>query len=143
VKLHVDVRTVWRFGRTGERVLELSLLPLLDGIQQTGKLTLAARSAGVSHRHAWNLIGKGSDFFGAPLVLIERGRGTRLSALGAKLLWASKRAHARLEPELENLAAELASSLNGADASTPYCAFMPAMISASGSCASSPTRLAP
>jgi len=82
VKLHVDVRTEWRFGKAGGRELELSLLPLLDGIEQTGKLTLAARSAGVSHRHAWNLIEKGSDFFGAPLVMIERGRGTQLSALG-------------------------------------------------------------
>jgi molybdate transport repressor ModE-like protein len=119
VKVRVDVRTVWRFGKAGERELELSLLPLLDGIEQTGKLTHAARSAGVSHRHAWNLIERWSDFFGAPLVMIERGRGTQLSALGAKLLWAGKRAQARLEPELENLAAELASSLNGTDTSTP------------------------
>src|SRR4030095_4883580 len=29
--------------------------------------------------------------------MIERGRGTQLSALGAKLLWAGKRAQARLE----------------------------------------------
>src|SRR5262245_9834235 len=119
MKLKVDLGTVWRFGKAGERELELTLLTLLEGIEQTGKLTAASRSAGVSHRHAWNLIEKWSEFFGAPLVMIERGRGTRLSALGAKLLWAGRRAQARLEPELENLAAELARSLDGADGASP------------------------
>lgn len=112
-KLDIDIRPVWRF-RNAERELDLTLFALLDGIEQTGKLTAAARSAGLSHRHAWNLMEKWADFFGAPLVVIERGRGTQLSELGAKLLWAGKRAQARLEPELENLAAELASTLRDA-----------------------------
>ena len=116
----VDLRTVWRFRKAGHAELDLTLIDLLDGIEHSGKLTVAARAARISHRHAWNLIEKWSDFFGAPLVTIERGRGTQLSALGAKLLWAGKRAHARLGPELDNLAAELAQSLNDAvAASTP------------------------
>ena len=101
----VDLRTVWRFRKAGQSELDLTLLDLLDAIEHSGKLTVAARAARISHRHAWNLIGKWSDFFGAPLVTIERGRGTQLSALGAKLLWAGKRAQARLGPELDNLAA--------------------------------------
>ena len=109
----VDLRTVWRFRKAGQSELDLTFLDLLDAIEHSGKLTVAARAARISHRHAWNLIGKWSDFFGAPLVTIERGRGTQLSALGAKLLWAGKRAQARLGPELDNLAAELASTLNG------------------------------
>jgi len=101
----VDLRTVWRFRKAGQSELDLTFLDLLDAIEHSGKLTVAARAARISHRHAWNLIGKWSDFFGAPLVTIERGRGTQLSELGAKLLWAGKRAQARLGPELENLAA--------------------------------------
>src|SRR5262245_59221659 len=119
-KLNISIRPVWRFRNAGEQELDLTLFALLDAIEQTGKLTAAAKSAGVSHRHAWNLIEKWADFFGAPLVVIERGRGTQLSELGAKLLWAGKRAQARLAPELENLAAELASSLRDtAAASVP------------------------
>src|SRR5262245_59423533 len=110
--LDIDLRTVWRFRKMGGQELDLTLLALLDAIEQSGKLTVAARTAGMSHRHAWNLIDKWADFFGASLVTMERGRGTELSALGAKLLWAGKLAQARLAPELENLAAELASSLN-------------------------------
>jgi putative molybdopterin biosynthesis protein len=110
-KLDIDIRPVWRFRNAAERELDLTLFTLLEAIERTGKLTAAARSAGMSHRHAWNLIEKWAAFLGAPLVVIERGRGTQLSELGAKLLWAGKRAQARLEPELENLAAELASTL--------------------------------
>src|SRR5262245_56192311 len=109
--LSIALRPVWRFSGAGDRELDLTLLELLDGIERSGKLTVAARSAGVSHRHAWNLIEKWATFLGAPLVVIERGRGTQLSPLGAKVLWAGKLAQARLEPELENLAAEMANHL--------------------------------
>ncbi len=112
--LEVRLRPVWRFRNGEERELDLTLLSLLEGIEQTGKLTAAAKEAGVSHRHAWNLIERWSEFLGAPIVTIERGRGTQLSPLGAKLLWAGKRALARLGPELDNLAAELMDSLSGA-----------------------------
>ena len=84
--LSIALRPVWRFRGADNRELDLTLLELLDGIERSGKLTVAARSAGVSHRHAWNLIEKWAGFLGAPLVTIERGRGTQLSALGAKLL---------------------------------------------------------
>jgi molybdate transport repressor ModE-like protein len=111
VPLDIRLRPVWRFRGSGERELDLALLTLLEAIEQSGKLTVAAQSAGVSHRHAWNLIERWSELLGAPLVTIERGRGTQLSPLGAKLLWAGKRALARLEPELDNLAAELTETL--------------------------------
>lgn len=112
--LDIRLRPVWRFRNNEERELDLTLLALLEAVEQTGKLTAAAQSAGISHRHAWNLIGRWADFLGAPLVTIERGRGTQLSPLGAKLLWAGKRTLARLEPELDNLAAELSESLGEA-----------------------------
>lgn len=118
--LDIHLRPVWRFrngsagkvvGEADERELDATLLALLEAIEHSGKLTVAARSAAISHRHAWNLIERWSEFLGAPIVVIERGRGTQLSALGAKLLWAGRRAQARLAPELESLAAELAQSL--------------------------------
>jgi molybdate transport repressor ModE-like protein len=110
--LSIHLRPVWRFSKGDERELDATLLALLEAIEHSGKLTAAARAAGISHRHAWNLIERWSEQLGAPLVLVERGRGTQLSALGAKLLWAGRRAQARLAPELESLAAELADSLH-------------------------------
>lgn len=110
--LKIHLRPVWRFNNGEQRELDATLLALLEAIEHSGKLTVAARSAGISHRHAWNLIERWSEFLGAPIVVIERGRGTQLSTLGAKLLWAGRRAQARLAPELESLATELAQSLH-------------------------------
>ncbi len=116
--IRVRIRPVWRFQGKAERDFDFALLALLEALEETGKLTQAARRAGMSYRHAWNLIERWAALLGAPLVVMERGKGTRLSPLGAKLLWAGQRVQARLAPELENLATELASALNEASTET-------------------------
>jgi molybdate transport repressor ModE-like protein len=110
--IKIDIRPVWRFRSREEREFDFAVLNLLEGLEQSGKLTTAAEKAGVSYRHAWNLIEKWAGILGAPLVEMERGRGTRLSPLGARLLWAGKRVQARLTPELDSLASEFAAALN-------------------------------
>ena len=110
--IRIDIRPVWRFRSGTEREFDFRLVALLAGIESEGKLTQAAESAAISYRHAWNLIAQWEEFFGAPLVAKEQGRGTSLTPLGRRLLWAGKRAQARLEPELANLASEFARSLN-------------------------------
>ncbi len=110
--IRIDIRPVWRFRGDTERELDFMLVNLLAEVAATSKLTCAAEAAGVSYRHAWNLIAEWEAFFGVPLVLKERGRGTRLTALGERLLWSARRAQARLAPELENLAAEVAREIN-------------------------------
>ena len=87
-------------------------MALLGELEANGKLTTAATAAGVSYRHAWNLITQWEEFFGAPLVAKSKGRGTTLTPLGKRLLWSGRRAQARLAPELDNLAAEFARALN-------------------------------
>jgi molybdate transport repressor ModE-like protein len=88
------------------------MLDFLNEIRSTGKITRAAQRAGMSYRHCWNLIEKWAAFFGAPLVNREQGRGTRLTALGEKLVWAGQRLQARLRPQLQNLAQELETEIN-------------------------------
>ena len=46
-----------------------------------------------------------------PLVETHRGKGTTLTAFGEKLVWAGQRMQARLGPQLENLAQELATEI--------------------------------
>lgn len=108
----IDIRPVWRFHGRTEREFDFQLIALLGEVDASGKLTSAAEKAGMSYRHAWNLIGEWEAFFGAPLVAKEQGRGSTLTALGERLLWAGRRAQARLAPELANLAAEFARSIN-------------------------------
>jgi molybdate transport repressor ModE-like protein len=110
--IRIDIRPVWRFRSETEREFDFRLVMLLAGLASDGKLTQAAEAAGVSYRHAWNLIAQWEAFFGAALVTKEQGRGSTLTPLGQRLLWAGKRAQARLAPELENLAGEFARALN-------------------------------
>ncbi len=90
------------------------LLQLLAAIESEGNLLRAARTLGVSYRHAWGLIRDGARVLGAPLLTMSRGRGATLSILGEKLLWAERRVSARLTPIFENLASELEGEIDGA-----------------------------
>ena len=110
--IRIEIRPVWRFTAKADREFDFQLVALLGELDASGKLTQAAEKAGLSYRHAWNLIAEWEAFFGAPLVVKERGRGSSLTELGERLLWAGRRAQARLAPELGNLAAEFARSLN-------------------------------
>lgn len=110
--IRIDIRPVWRFRGKTEREFDFQLIAILGELDATGKLTHAAETAGISYRHAWNLVQEWESFFGTALVTKERGRGSTLTALGERLLWAGRRAQARLAPELDNLAAEFARSLN-------------------------------
>jgi molybdate transport repressor ModE-like protein len=109
--LHIDIETVWRFRREGSPHTTVVMLGILNEIRNTGKLTSAAKHAGLSYRHVWNLVEQWSDFFGVPLVETHRGKGTTLTAFGEKLVWAGQRMQARLGPQLENLAQELATEI--------------------------------
>ncbi|MBL0143702.1 MAG: helix-turn-helix transcriptional regulator [Betaproteobacteria bacterium] len=113
--INVDLRAVWRV-RSGklERELDQMLIALLAALGQSGKLTVAARAAGISYRHAYNLIEQWGTFFGAPLVTMRRGKGTQLTTLGERLLWAGCRVQSRLAPELDGLASDFARALNEA-----------------------------
>jgi molybdate transport repressor ModE-like protein len=112
VPLRIAIETVWRFTQEGDSRSMLVMLDFLNEIRATGKITRAAERAGVSYRHAWNLIGKWGEFFGTPLVERRQGRGTALTRFGERLVWAGQRLQARLGPQLQNLAQELESEIN-------------------------------
>lgn len=110
--IHIEIEPVWRFKRDADPESVLIMLDFLNEIRVTGKIGRAADRAGVSYRHAWNLIEKWSAFFQVPLVDRKQGRGTTLTAFGAKLVWAGQRMQARLGPQLQNLAQELETEIN-------------------------------
>ena len=110
--IHIEIEPVWRFKRDDEAQSILVMLDFLNEIRVTGKIGRAAQRAGVSYRHAWNLIEKWSAFFEAPLVERKQGRGTSLTPFGGKLVWAGQRLQARLGPQLQNLSQELETEIN-------------------------------
>jgi molybdate transport repressor ModE-like protein len=105
--IHIEIEPVWRFTRDNDSHSIRILLNFLNEIRITGKIGHAAEREGMSYRHAWNLIEEWSAFFEAPLVERKQGRGTNLTAFGARLVWAGQRLQARLGPQLQNLAQEL------------------------------------
>jgi molybdate transport repressor ModE-like protein len=110
--IRIDIEPIWRFRRDHDAQTMLVMLDFLNEIRASGKITRAADRAGMSYRHAWNLIEKWSGFFDAPLVERKQGRGTTLTPLGEKLVWAGQRLQARLGPLLQNLSQELETEIN-------------------------------
>jgi molybdate transport repressor ModE-like protein len=88
------------------------LLDLLGAIQKTGSIAQAAQATGLSYRYAWGLLRDVERMFGDSLMDKGRGRGTVLTPLAEKLIWADRRVSARLSPMLESLSSELERELN-------------------------------
>ncbi len=103
----VSIKPVWTIGSAGGESLPPRLLELLAQVAEHGSLSGACKQSGASYRHAWNLVRQGEQQLGAALLRMERGRGSALTPLGEKLVWAGHRIGARLTPTLETLASEL------------------------------------
>ncbi|MCM5705507.1 substrate-binding domain-containing protein [Larsenimonas salina] len=103
----MNIAPAWLFRSEDGDLLDPVTFTLLSGIHETGKLTRAAQQAGISYRHAWNLLTRGEQFFGMAMVVMRKGHGTHLSPLGERLLWSEQRLRARLEPQLDSMASEL------------------------------------
>jgi len=104
-KVAIDAH--WQLRGTSGTPLVPRLTALLVGIQRTGTLAAACKSAGLTYRYAWGLLREGERAFGRPLVESQRGRGAKLTALGERLAWADQRIAARLAPLLDSLASEV------------------------------------
>jgi len=87
----------WTVAGQGESAVDARVLPLLRAIADAGTLTAAAARVGVSYRSAWGILTDNARLVGAPLAVLERGRGARLAPLGEKLLAADTSARQLLE----------------------------------------------
>lgn len=108
----ITIKPHWQIATAGSQAADTTtLIRLLVLIQDTGSIALAAKAVGLSYRYAWGLLHDAEALFGGPLVISGRGRGTALTALAEKLMWADRRIAARLSPMLESLASELENEL--------------------------------
>lgn len=81
MKISAQIR--WTLGSLE---IEPRLVTLLEAVSRHGNLQEAAKSAGLSYRHAWGLLESAATQLGDQLVLRQQGRGTQLAPLGAHLL---------------------------------------------------------
>ncbi|MFZ2989433.1 substrate-binding domain-containing protein [Ideonella sp.] len=103
----ISIKPVWTIQHPDGRQLPARLLELLVRVHAQGSLLAACQSLGMSYRHAWDLVRQGEAQCGTALLNMERGKGSTLTALGEKLVWADHRISARLGPVLDSLASEL------------------------------------
>jgi molybdate transport repressor ModE-like protein len=115
--LRIRIAPHWEVGResqdteAGNSLDTTGLLALLAAVQDGGAIAQAARSIGLSYRHAWGQIKRAEALFGHALLDAGRGRGSTLTPLAEKLIWADRRIAARLSPLLQSLASELENEL--------------------------------
>jgi molybdate transport repressor ModE-like protein len=117
--LKVHIRPHWEISFSADAPLDTAaLLGLLLGIADSGSIAQAAKGVGLSYRYAWGLLREAERLFGQQLLDSGRGRGTTLTPLAQKLVWADRRIAARLSPTLDSLASELEAELGKVSART-------------------------
>lgn len=111
---NIAIKPVWTIQNTTGQSLSPRLIELLVSVQRTGSLQAACQALDMSYRHGWDLVRQAEALFGAPLLVMARGKGSSLTPLGDKLVWADHRIAARLNPILDTLASELSAEINRA-----------------------------
>jgi molybdate transport repressor ModE-like protein len=115
----VAISPQWRIEGPDGRELSPRVLDLLLRIDEHGSLARACTATGVSYRHAWQLLREGEALFSQPLLVMSRGKGSALTPLGERLVWAQRRIQARLSPVLDSLASEVHAEIRKALNATP------------------------
>jgi molybdate transport repressor ModE-like protein len=117
--LKVHIRPHWEISFSSAPPIDTAaLLGLLLGIHDSGSIAQAAKGVGLSYRYAWGVLREAERLFGQRLLDTGRGRGTVLTPLAQKLVWADRRIAARLSPTLESLASELETELGKVSSQT-------------------------
>ncbi|TAM33964.1 MAG: LysR family transcriptional regulator [Burkholderiaceae bacterium] len=107
----ITIKPQWIIRRPGGPALSLRVIELLAKVHEFGSLSSACKASGTSYRHAWELLREAEQLFGDALIVMNRGKGSSLTALGEKLVWADRRVGARLSPMLDSLASELGAEI--------------------------------
>ena len=108
----ISIKPVWTIEGEEGASLSPRLIELLTAVHTQGSLLAACQSLGMSYRHGWDLVRAGEAHFNTTLLHMERGKGSTLSPLAEKLVWADLRIAARLQPILDSLASELAQEID-------------------------------
>lgn len=114
VTSRITIRPVWTLHDRYGVPMPPRLPELLVRVHARGSLLAACRDLDMSYRHAWELVRRGEEYFGGPLLVMKRGKGSTLTDLGERLVWADHRITTRLAPVLDSLASELAGEISRA-----------------------------
>ncbi|MFM7025543.1 MAG: substrate-binding domain-containing protein [Limnohabitans sp.] len=83
------------------------LMALLQAVRDSGSISMAAKTLGLSYRHVWGELKRWEQSLNQALIVWEKGQPAHLTEFADKLLWAERQAQARLAPQISALQAEL------------------------------------
>jgi molybdate transport system regulatory protein len=115
------VRLTLRVDFGTDRAIGPGKVLLLEAIRDTGSISQAGRSLGMSYRRAWLLVDDMNRCFREPVVTAQpggsQGGGAALTAFGEKLIKKYRtietQATAAAKPQLHDLEASIRSSRRG------------------------------
>jgi molybdate transport system regulatory protein len=116
------IRLTLRVDFGTDRAIGPGKVLLLEAIRDTGSISQAGRSLGMSYRRAWLLVDDMNRCFREPVVTAQpggsQGGGAALTAFGEKVIQKYRtietEATAAAKPQLNDLQAALRSSRRGA-----------------------------
>lgn len=94
-----------------EKISITRVMHLLRVIENTKNMRQACLQEGISYRSGWNLVANLQNQLGALVIDSSPGRGTNLTDLGQRLVWAQKRTEARLGPLLDSMSSEISEDI--------------------------------
>ncbi len=106
-KVHLAYQLGNEHRAADNQPLHHPLMAMLAAVHATGSISGAARKLGLSYRHVWGELKRWELELGQTLVIWVKGQSALLAPFGEKLLWAERRAQARLAPQIEALRSEL------------------------------------
>jgi molybdate transport repressor ModE-like protein len=89
------------------------IVELLLTLRSEGNLRAACALLGISYRAGWDMLTDLEQRLGGEVVEMTRGRGTKLTEIGERLVWAHKLIGARLDPILQSMAIEVDAEIQG------------------------------
>lgn len=105
--MDIKIKLHWQLSQHGDtHDINTMLFNMLEAVQTLGSLKKATEKIQVSYRFAWGLLNKWENLLGQPLVILERGRGAKLSPIGEKLMHANRHLSASFSPELDNFSTQ-------------------------------------
>ncbi|MEQ1683991.1 MAG: substrate-binding domain-containing protein [Burkholderiaceae bacterium] len=105
----VGVHLHYGFEPGEQRGAELGnpLFDLLGAVLEGGSIRHAAQALGFSYRHVWGSLKEWEQTLGEPLIFWAQGQRARPTPFAERLLWAERRARARMRPHIEALRSDL------------------------------------
>lgn len=112
--MKLRIRPRFFIEQEGARAYPLErALTLLREVESHGNLRAACAAVGISYRGAWDLLVDLERLLGGAVVDMTRGKGSTLTELGRRLIWAERLTHARFDPLLDSMAMEIDSEVQG------------------------------